>query len=82
MIERHDPAQEASGALCSPGPTRRSVEVAGTFIVHGHRLASLYRDPRKQPKPFIVLKIRKDLRSMPGGGFAYLWNNEACGRAR
>jgi hypothetical protein len=82
MIERHDPAREASGALCPPGPPRRFSEVAGAFIVHGHRLASLYRDPIEHPNPFIVPKIRKKLRSMPGGGFAYFWNNEARGRAR
>jgi hypothetical protein len=31
-----------------------------TFIVHGHRLSSLYRAAKRTPKPFIVLKILKN----------------------
>lgn len=72
-------AARSAAYLCDvPGPLRRlGGEARSPFIVHGHRLTSLYRRCRKQPNPFIVLKIHKSLRLRLAGALVYLRNNEA-----
>ena len=49
---------------------------ATPFIVHGHRLSSLYRDITAPQIPFIVLKILKKLQKSIAQRFEYLQNNE------
>lgn len=49
---------------------------ATPFIVHGHRLSSLYRALRESEITFIVLKILKSLRFHFPFWFEYLRNNE------
>lgn len=59
-------------------PDRICCEGAATpiFIVHGHRLSSLYRTNRKPESPFIVPKILKKCLGMPSDVLEYLKNNE------
>jgi hypothetical protein len=54
---------------------------AAPFIVHGHRLSSLYRAFKGTQIPFIVLKILKNLCLFLDSEFEYLSNNEAGGSA-
>jgi hypothetical protein len=70
-------ARETSGAHCPPQPACAWFKDAGPFIVHGHRLASLYRGIMKPPNPFIVLKICNSFTFWLAKGYAYLWNDEA-----
>lgn len=61
----------------TPGPLRCLVEEAGSsFIVHGHRLPSLYRRCIRPPRGFIVPKISKDQDLHQGVAPGYLQNNE------
>jgi len=82
MGEAYKAAQMIMVAHSHPGPLRRLCrEARARFIVHGHRLASLYRDKNRSLNPFIVLKICKKLRLLQALKDAYLWNNEAGGSA-
>lgn len=46
--------------MAHPDSSRALGKDAGPFIVHGHRLSSLYRGLNRAPIPFIVLKILKE----------------------
>jgi len=64
----------------TPRPDRYLGKGAATpFIVHGHRLSSLYRRGFTTQLPFIVLKILKTLFNRLAVRFEYLQNNEAKG---
>ena len=78
VMSRDKAARFGKVTLPAPGPLRRLCgEAKSPFIVHGHRLASLYRSDRKAPIRFIVLKICKNLRLLRVMALAYLQNNEA-----
>ena len=59
-----------------PDQSRDWVKVADPFIVHGHRLSSLYRRPIFTPIPFIVLKTLKRSHLLPAMQFEYFKNND------
>ena len=78
MTDRAKAARSAATYGDTPGPLRRLCrEATSLFIVHGHRLTSLYRRVIKPPIGFIVLKIHKKLRLRRASESVYLWNNEA-----
>jgi hypothetical protein len=62
-----------------PDPIRDWFKVADPFIVHGHRLSSLYRRCFVARIYFIVLKILKNLCPPHRLHFEYLWNNDGQG---
>ena len=71
------PVQDACAQSALP-PSRISCEgAAAPFIVHGHRLSSLYRTPFQQHLSFIVLKILKKQRLPWRTEREYFGNNEA-----
>lgn len=64
----------------APTPSRIFGRGAATsFIVHGHRLSSLYRVAITTHFSFIVLKILTLTRLFAVGDFEYLQNNEMWG---
>ncbi len=80
MFDLHKAVRLIMVAQSQTEPLRRLFrEARSLFIVHGHRLTSLYRCDRKPPNPFIVLKIHKKHRPLRESGFVYIWNNEAGG---
>lgn len=82
VIDARQAARSAATCHDVPGPLRRLCgEARSPFIVHGHRLTSLCRRCRKQPNPFIVLKIHKLHRLRLAEVPVYLRNNEAGGIA-
>jgi len=77
MCSARSPVKGRTSARTLP-PNRYLFEGAATpFIVHGHRLSSLYRGTMTPQIPFIVLKILKKLCGPSLVGFEYLRNNEA-----
>ena len=79
MIEELSPVRGIE-IVHTPPPNRIWFKGAATpFIVHGHRLSSLFRLFIPNKKPFIVLKILKSPRVNLNTDFEYLWNNEASG---
>ena len=62
-----------------PEQSRCWFKVAEPFIVHGHRLSSLYRSSVITSKSFIVLKILKKLKLFLEMKFEYLRNNDGRG---
>ena len=62
----------------TPPPDRIWCEGAAApiFIVHGHRLSSLYRTSIRDQISFIVLKILKLHHQLLAVRFEYFWNNE------
>jgi len=78
---RNAPGRGGAVARPAPRPVRISGKGAAPFIVHGHRLSSLYRAMIKAPIPFIVLKILILQPLHYALDFEYFWNNEAKGAA-
>lgn len=62
-----------------PNQFRDWFKVADPFIVHGHRLSSLYRSSVITSKSFIVLKILKNLVMLAKMEFEYFRNNDGLG---
>ncbi|MEC3860231.1 hypothetical protein VK792_02960 [Mesobacterium sp. TK19101] len=60
------------------GPAPACCKDRGTpFTFHGHRLSSLYREKRRQLKPFIFLKILKKLSVVASAAIEYLEKDES-----
>jgi hypothetical protein len=76
-LHKHAPGRREAVARPAPRPVRFLGKVAAPFIVHGHRLSSLYRGGIKAPIPFIVLKILIFLPLHLAPGYEYFGNNEA-----
>ncbi|AXI43454.1 hypothetical protein C1J02_17105 [Sulfitobacter sp. SK011] len=78
MCRKAKAAQMVMDAHSHPGPLRRLCrEARSRFIVHGHRLTSLYRRGIRPLNSFIFLKIHKEHHLRRVQVFVYLWNNEA-----
>lgn len=76
-LRKNAPGRREAVARPAPRPVRISGKVAAPFIVHGHRLSSLYRREIETPIPFIVLKILILQPQHHAPGFEYFGNNEA-----